>query len=222
MFFRSGFSTRRRTRGRRNRTRGAIATVGKVKRMIDRTVEKKFIVTPHTSVTGTLVNASPVLVLLNPLAQGTSDNTRIGDRVRCHKLQYSFIIYSGAGISQNICYELIRVKEPRGVAPTYTQIYNSATPSPDDHHNNVNVDWASRFESVKKGNINITSNYAAQTMAKRVSFNISLGDVVTDYSINTLGTIADMDKNAYYMLFWTDGATNASVYHAYYFYFMDM
>lgn len=214
---RLGFRTKRYGGAKRQRTFTA-----EVKKIIDKQVDKKFIVVAHSALTTTMTNGNPASTFLNPLVQGVTDNTRLGDRIKAKYLLYNFFIYGPAGASCEVAYALIRTKDPRGVAPSYTQIFNTATPAPDDNFNHSTVDWNNRFECLKRGTVHIQANYSTQVQTQMRRLKIDLKDAISDYSISNAGSVADVDKNAYYMLFYTDSGSNTTVYHAYQFYFVDM
>jgi len=203
-----------------------VATIQYVKRAIDRSIEDKFVYLNNALMGGAnLTNATPQVNLLNGLAQGTTDQTRTGDKVRFARLKLDLLVsapISATGNSTAYKFDIIRYKNPRGVAPTITNLYGVATPAAIDHFNDVSIDWKSRYECLASRSFVI--NYPAATVAQvqLLSFDINLNDVQTDYSLGNVGTIADIDKNALYLVAHQDTALSTSVYFAYYLWYQDM
>lgn len=221
----SGFRTKR-YGGQKRKMKNMLATVTKVRTMIDRTSEKKFLNlqfgTAQLSVTAG--SANPLLYILNPLLQGTSDNTRLGDRVRFSKLQLHVVLQAPASITdtRNVCIRIIQVKEPRGVIPTNLQLYNNATPSPFDHPNFVTIDFPARFKILATKYVHFNPQIGTQTPVINTNFTINLKDMLTDYSIGNAGTIADIDRNALYISVISEGASTMTVTIPYYLWYRDM
>lgn len=222
---RLGFRTRRHG-GTKRQTRKKLATIGYVKRAISADNEKKFIYVTNSLMGGAnLTNATPQLNLLNGLAQGTTDQTRLGDRVKFKRLLMNILAsapISATGNSTSYKFDIMRYKQPRGAAFTMTNLYGSATPATIDNFNEASTDWKSRFECLATRTFVI--NYPAATVAQiyLFSFEVNLDDAITDYSLGNAGTIADIDKNAYYLVAHQDTALATSVYYAYYLWYTEM
>jgi len=209
----------RKRRGTRNSSK---AIITKVKKMIAVQQEPKFIVTANTEISDVLTASVPYIGLLNPLVQGTTDNTRIGDRVRFTKLNLRLNLYGPAGLNNHIRVFVFKSKDPHGVAPTITNLFNTATPSNISHANFVSLDWTHRYQLMASRDCALTSSYSTQRAAHMCEINVSLGNAISDYSIGNAGTVADMDKNAYYLVLLSDSATATNVYQDSYMWFTDM
>lgn len=223
---RLGFRTKKHG-GVKRRAKKNSKLIKRVKAIVNATNEKKFLQVAFGSgnITNILGISNPVLYLLNGMTQGVTDNTRIGDRVRQHKLELNAFVSCTASTTQtyNLVCRIIRVKEPRGVAPTTLQIMNTATPNPLDLFNHVNVDWSSRFENIHEQVFTLTPQTATTNAGHVFRIYLPLGDLITDYSIGNAGTIADMDKNAIYLQVLSSDASNtSSLTVAYYLWYYDM
>lgn len=210
--------------GAKRKAKKQLATIAYVRKAINSTSEKKFIQSQNVSI-GPVVTATPVLQLLNGLQQGTTDNTRTGDRVRYTKLllhAYLVCPLQVSGTASHVKVDIIKVKNPRGVAPTVLQIYGSATPGAGDFFNHNTVDFSSRFQILDSKEYQFNLPSVGNAEGYLMKFDIDLNDMQTDYSIGNAGTIADIDANALYVLYHQDNSTSIAIYQSAYLYYMDM
>lgn len=216
LLHRMGVKTKRYGGAKKAATKGnrKLATVSTVKRMINRSTEIKFTYSAYQSISTNLLNTAPYFGLLNPLTQGDTDSNRTGDKVRFNYLTMT-LFHNLANTNINDItyrYSILRVKNPRGVAPTAsTLVVNGGTAQdPCEIWDEINYDFYSRYEilydsGVKVLHRNVTTNYTVSAE----QFGVSC-DFVTDYSLSNAGTIADIDQNAIYLYFRSgNGTANA-------------
>lgn len=208
--------------GKRYAKRKGVATKGYVRRVMENGKEKKFTYSNDTQFTTTLTNSVPSLTLLNGIARGNSDQQRIGDRVKLKDVRLQGRIYCGANNPAGVIkLELLRIKNPRGVAPTESALYNSATPQPTEIDNDINIDWKSRFERIGYKMIEIKANYSTQDVVIPFHFKHAC-EHVADYSLGNNGTIADIDTNAIYFNIISDVTNAVTVNASYKLHYEDM
>lgn len=221
----AGIPTRK-YNGRKRALNGKVATVNKVKHMIARINELKFQYAVVTTAT-TISNSAPYILLLNPCLRGTTDQTRIGDRVHNNKLDINMLFNPTATLGNGtptVRFLIIKYKNPRGVSPLAngSDVFDQTAPVPMSHFNDITTDWHSRFECVKdSGAMIIKTQFSGQLMQTHCHFKKTLKDI-TDYSISNAGTVADIDKNAYYLYVLTDTTVSCNLTYDYRFYYKDM
>lgn len=206
---------------KRSRKSSTKVILTKVKRMISSNAEKKFLVVSNSNITSVLTQAVPYLALINGMVQGTTDNTRIGDRVKNLKFNCRLNIYGPAGLQVQIRIFIFKVKDPKGSAPTVTQLFNTASPNNISHANFQTVDWTNRFSLVASRECKLVAQYSTQQGTSMCEMNVPINSI-TDYSIGNAGTVADIDKNAYYMCIVSDSANATNVYEDSYWWYSDM
>lgn len=214
---RLGYKTRR-YGGRNPKAGKKLATVATVKRLINVNKENKCTFSTQNTLTTLLNNGNQLLYLLNGLTQGDTDNTRDGDIVTWSRLRMRFLIYGTGSSVYHV--QVIRVKKPRGVAPTLTQMFGGTQPSPIDYPYYATQEFNQHYEIIYDKELPIHSNYSAQTMHTLCEVDIS-PDIKTDYSLGNAGTIADIDANALYLVVRTDNGANTTVNWSNLFFFKD-
>lgn len=100
-----------------------------VKRVAFSIAERKYIDTAISVTVGT----TPTVTVLNALAQGTSDSTRIGGKIAIHSIEAHLVVVSAAGTAQpatgDLCFTgLILDKDCKGAAPAVTAMYSGNFP----------------------------------------------------------------------------------------------
>lgn len=197
-----------------------------IKRVINRSLETKFIQVSYTALFSALTTTMSAPLLLNPLLRGNTDNSRIGDRVRAIKLHISYQFYSAA--TTNVCptfrLTVVRIKQPRGVAPLTngSDVYDTTNPAPLDMIN-YDLDWNKRYEFLHVERHTLKPAFAAQTLSHYGDIHVNLSDMIMDYSLGNAGTIADIDTNALYLYCQYDNsATAGSIYGSYHLTYKDM
>lgn len=109
-----------------------------VKRAISRNIEHKYIDVSYSTATTT----TPAFVLLNPLSQGTSSSTRIGERITMKSVQVKGWVSNGDALANRYVFMVVYDKQPNGALPASADIftgnaYNGALRDPN---------WARRFK----------------------------------------------------------------------------
>lgn len=185
-----------------------LAKVSDVKRMISIDKENKYLVTAATQISSILDSSNPVLYLLNGLTQGDTDSTRDGDTVTYKRMRMRLIIATSGSCVAHV--QVIRVKKPRGVAPTLSNMFGSSTPNPITYPSNSDQTFNQHYEIVYDSERSLTSNYSAQVV--QTLYDMDLGsDLKVDYSLGNAGTIADIDTNALYLVIRTDASNQGWV-----------
>lgn len=193
------------------------------KRMLSAVAEKKFTYLENTAIMASCYTSSPRSYLIVPPVQGTTDNTRIGDKIRLHNFKANLQIYTTGASNQadniTVRIELILVKNPHGSTPSNTDVYNSSTPLPQTLHNDITRNFSSRFKTLWSRSWTFQPQYyytsdghtitRQQSLAKLIHINVPLHEIVMDCSLGNAGTIADIDTNALYFFMHTD-ASNAN------------
>jgi len=189
-----------------------LTTKSEVKRLISMQSEKKFAFATGTG--SNVTSAVPLLLFMGSLVQGDTDQARTGDRVRFKRLQLNFRLLQTPSVNEfNFWVEVIRVKNPRGVAPTIAQIYGSATPDPTAFHNNTGIEWSSRFQSIYRQHFHVSPYLAGTVVCTRNVMIDETFDHLADLSLGNAGTIADYDTGAFYACIYTDNGNFAPLYN---------
>lgn len=212
-------------RGKR-RSRGAsMRGMGKrVKRLEDTAEETKHIIFSDSGITGSnaayaggaLISGTAVQLHINPLSRGTTVQSRVGDKAvftRIHfKVQANFstnivsvctvfwILYKVKNGNAGVVTANNFLLAKYGVAPamrTLPDINNQNNP-------NLNILARGQWTNIAPTDASIEEHV----------FNIDYRKAVhTEYRLGNAGTVADINKNALYLLLWTDtGATGITVY----------
>lgn len=218
---RLGFRTKRYGGKKRfaKRTQG-LATKDYVKKQMSRNNEMHHIIT-NTTLTSTLASASYYSTLLNGLVQGDTDNNRTSDRVKFHNFSGKLSFHVPAGVQGNYRITIVRYKQPRGTSATLADIF-SASPSVFHQYNDNNIDFNTRYDIIRDFTVEVQTAYASQTMSKLVDISFNANELISDYSLSNIGSIADIDKNAYFLMLQSDISTNTTVNISSTFNFKDM
>lgn len=152
------------------------------------------------------LNSTGDIIFLHPLSQGTSDITRVGRKYTIKSINISGQIAAvSAGVARIM---LVKVVDPKGVDPTWAQLLTStSTWALRNRANLTNLkvlyDRKIRFSGI--------SNDKDQKQLFRIYK--KLNDVVVCNTGNA-GTIADVEKTAYYLMCFadvSDGATEMTM-----------
>lgn len=157
-----------------------------------------------------------VLTLLNGLAQGTTDVTRVGDDVRFKNL-YLRGAWSHNGSGNDVQFGRIiifRDNQTNGSAPSASDVLQTAA----DPFSPRNLDYSRRFKILYDQNVTLT-NAGKEGIIIRKFFDFNKNKIgthtgakgyqhKTDYGLSNLGTVADISTGSYYVLTMADTATN--------------
>lgn len=168
----------------------------------------------YVDVTGTPTQATASLTLLNPLSQGTTAETRIGDQVKFKSLDMRIATSNGNAETIWMRYMIIKDNAPNGAVPTEADIL-ADTGGPVQSFRNL--DYGKRFvvyaDKVLSYSAHNLANSASQPSF--INFHIDLerpkrrGDNnITEYGLGNAGTIADISKGAYYLLCTSSAVSN--------------
>jgi len=162
-----------------------------------------------------LTTAAPLVATLNPLAQGTSNVTRVGSKVRLGRLDLRLFFQTGLGVLANslqVRVVVVRDAAAEGVITTTGEVFTNATPGVRAPQNMVTVN-PSRYQImhdwVSNRNDWVPANFLAATDPVQDCLHMvrmPLG-FVTDYSRGNAGTVADIDTNALTVFIVTDNTT---------------
>jgi len=205
--------------GRKRALKPQLATRMDVKRMINQNKETKFAQQNQVTLSSTHTASVPIITLLNGLSQGDTDANRDGDIVLWTNLKIRMLFNTSGSAMYKV--QIIRQKKARGAAPTLLEMFGSATPSPINYPQMTSQDFYTHFEILYNRELNITSNYSAQTVHTLCEIDLA-PDMRTDYSLGNAGTAADIDTNALYLVIRTDNATAATIYYTNVFKFKDI
>lgn len=170
--------------------------------------EKKFV-----EVTGSAVqlqtNTTGTLVLLNGLTQGTNLTDRVGNSIKMSSIMLEgFLALNSVALYDYVNVSLVLDRQPNGVQPAYTQIYDIGTgPASLGQRSKFTVD---RFKVLKSWDIPLSQN-GEQMKKFHCYLKLPSGtDSHTKYNNANFGTIADISTNAVYLVFAGNATSNFS------------
>lgn len=164
--------------------------------------ESKYLDTAGTS---SPTSSTPTIICLNNLAQGTTDNNRIGNSILAQSvdIRLTFQYNVTAGFN-NIRYMIIVDKMQAGTPLTLAQLLENTTyfMSP------LNKDNSDRFVVVKDKIVNVSDvkdKFTETKIFKRLNFHIRFSGPTT----------ADVGPNSVYLVAFTNSTVNAPVMNYY-------
>lgn len=223
----------------------AITNLSNRIKKIDKSIELKMLQSyqssynnPNTLLTTTWTYLNPVQYLLNPSILGTTNVTRLGDKIRMTSLHVSGQIYQtdgGTVLGINIPIRIIVFihKKPRGTSAILTQsgttagntalFYNVGGGAPTTYQQydtgvNINMydSYKILFDKVYKLKTEVGA-YVPSTdndisVNPYINFNIRKKlNYITDYSRSNSGSVLDIEANALYIAFITDTNSGLSL-----------
>ncbi|EJW72196.1 hypothetical protein WUBG_16896 [Wuchereria bancrofti] len=161
--------------------------------------ETKFV---DTGFTYTAQTATPTFTLMNPLVQGTTNGTRIGNKVQCRGLEVRAAVGLPAAPDNNTTMRVGIVVDfqSNGVVPTVGEIWNNGAAAPNVFASR-NLNYIERFKILKD---NLVSLSLAGPGVQNLIWHLP-ADVVTKYIGNT-GGVADIETGAIYFYSFSDEA----------------
>lgn len=199
-------------------TKAIVHLQKKVKSMIN--LEPKYNITEVSNTN--LTNGTPVITLLNGMAQGDTNVTRDGNRVRWNSLELRLIIAAGVSLSEPhpVRLVLVRKKKPVGATISLTNLFGDATPDFLDSYNVASISFKDTYKVYWDKTFliypQIFDNSATGTTTESLAGGPSeicmtkrtkLGGFVTDYGLGTAGNVADIDTNGLFLVQFTDNGT---------------
>lgn len=171
-----------------------------------------------TVATTAVTSGAPFIQLLNGIAEGADETTRIGDLLRIVGLEMNIHFFNNNATiltPSAVRVLLVQEKTALGSAVAMAQLFNSATPSPWDVRNVTTRD-NSRYiihhdqtfslgpSVVATANATPPINYSG-AIPNELQLNIDKKlNFVTDYSRGNSGTITDIDTNSLYLVILSD------------------
>lgn len=146
------------------------------------------------------------LVQMNIMAQGTTNTTRVGNKVQCRGIEVrgSVGLPTSPDNAVNVRVGLVVDFQANGVVPTVGEIWNNLAPAPNVFaHRNLN--YIERFKVLKDELIGLSADGPGiQPFVWHIP-----ADFVTKY-IGNAGTIADIETGALYFYSYSDETTAAT------------
>jgi hypothetical protein len=182
-------------------------------------VNPKWINPAFGTLTNTITNTVPYVFSVNAVAQGTSENTRIGAKIRMKSFESNLIIQSTATAQQDsiMTYRIMVIRESTclgsNLAPS--QIFLDTNPVPASMRDHTNRD-ASRYHFLYDSGVRtlgclqsaLASPFANFALpcehALHIKFNC---DILSDMSRANNGNVGDIDTNNVSFLFLSDNTT---------------
>lgn len=168
--------------------------------------EQKF---RDTISTDAIISTTETVVLLNGLVLGTTDETRVGTKIRVTKVELNgFIQLSGvAGGGLDVGkISLFVHKQVNGATTAFSVLGTSATPAPYNDNGNAvclkNGNNADDYYIIKDWDYSLDSNAgvsgAWQFDTLRIKCEVPINRVVV-FNNGNAGTVADIISNAFYL-----------------------
>lgn len=183
---------------------GLTKRVKKVERKVNhitRTIEDKVITYGLTTLTG-IQQTVPYTQLLNPLAQGTTDSTRLGKEVtyKMIDLRIYLGIATNAFRAQSV-FRVILVKErpSLGGSLSLNSLLGTNTPQSISVYNFDNRDWKSRFTVYYDQVHRVDGIVFSKSLRIKKKLNFT-----TNYARGNAGDVTDIDSNSLWLVILTD------------------
>jgi len=166
--------------------------------------------------TNALINATPLIQLLNGCVRGMTVQTRIGDICKVSKIHLKMRTTYGTAIDGDVIIKwiLFAEKNSQGFARTASNFsstyFGDGTPQTNaiPNHNNKDV---SLFRILKKGTQYMRASMATVIEIRDWSiFYAPKTPLRVNYTLGNAGTIADIDGNAIYLYMYTDNTTGGA------------
>lgn len=212
--------TRRGRRAGRTAKRGRTGLTNRVRALENSKEEAKHIIYSDDAVPAATVltnsfnvrAAAPFIGLLNPLSRGTTVQQRIGDKVMWTSLNLNLHIYANGNITDEtwVRWRLVKHIQPLGTAlsaSSYLAInFGVSAPGlPFMMRNINNQDPKDRFATLKSGIIKFTNVSNSGQEVKMIPIRYRK-PIETSYHLGNNGTIADIARNALYLIVWTNSS----------------
>jgi len=210
---------RARTRGRRGRRRSRGARRGamakRVTKLEDTAEETKHIIFSDQGIVGSnamfagaaLQYGAPLQVYLNPLTRGTTVQNRIGDKAVITRIRIKLNFYFSSAVSDQcmIWWAIYKVKSGAAGSTTAANFLigkYGVQPGP-----NTLPDINNRYQPVlpiiARGAYKHVAPVDATTEFQVINVNC-FKKVYSEYRLGNAGTVSDMNKDALYLVVWTD------------------
>lgn len=159
---------------------------------------------------------NPVLNFMAPCARGTNVQGRLADYIYISKVSLSCLTVFGTGISGDVIVKwmLFMWKQPRGATLTASAFnldyFGTATPASNSIPNINNKDVRAKYRILKTGQFQLKETVAGVIEYHKHHINwYTKKPIRCGYTLGTAGTIADVDTNALYLMYYTDSTVSA-------------
>jgi hypothetical protein len=168
----------------------------------------------------TVVFATPFVVCLNPMLEGSDETARVGDIIRWKELCLGLELFSNTNLLLPALMRVMVIAESTALGSVLSpaQYFTSATPSPIDQRN-VTTRNVKRFKTLYDSGPIVICGYTTNTAtlswggtpdwARNIKIPL---DLITDYSRGNAGTVADVETNAISLICFTDSTNAAGTY----------
>jgi len=154
-----------------------------------------------TVLSSAAVSTTPVISLLNGMAQGTTASTRIGRRIAMKSIEFKFRVLSDTTTTATVTrFAIVLDKQANAAAPAFTDIYDSADPGALRNISNKARFWV-LWDSGLSPLIGNTATAGQQTDSSlKVFENYKRINIPVQYNAGTAGTVGDIQTNALYFV----------------------
>lgn len=147
------------------------------------------------------MNDTVPVILLNQIAQGVSDNARIGKRCQLKSIQLRGNVTASQtpGVTYNRgAYAIVYDRRPTNALPSVTDIFKDRTPNSPNNDNN-----STRFRILKRVQVNIHGNFNDDdndNLLTDHSFFLPLKGLPMIFKSAGTGAIGDLEVGALYLV----------------------
>lgn len=169
-------------------------------------IEQKYINVDMSA--GTIDSGTPYNVLMNGLAQGTNNQSRIGNKITIKQIELNMMLKTGSSSTTcSIKCQVVYDKQPNGAVFNIGDLLNTVggVYAPWATRNSIN---GQRFVVLKSFYVTLNLNAAGVPVEKLLRKYIKC-NIPTQYGGNA-GTIADITTGSLYLLFTSDQASTSS------------
>jgi len=156
-----------------------------------------------TSLAGQSFSTTPVLLLLNGMAQGTTASTRIGRRICVKSIQWMFDTESSsASVWNGYRFMIVLDKQANAATPAFTDIYDVAQPTTFRNVSNM-PRFQVLYDSKEVLSVGPTTTTGSDQQTESI---VSKQDgylkvnIPVQFNAGVAGTIADIQTNALYFV----------------------
>lgn len=211
---------------RRNRTGGRFGARSGVRRLakrvagLERTKEEThYRVYSDQSVTGSTAFAAghnlrrnnPFVFHINGAERGVEVQKRLGDRTVWTKIRARITFYAGTGLADEtwVKWRLVQVFRPDGSLPTagqyFTTVFGDNEPATLGYLPNINNnDQLVRYKTLKQGTYIMRDLVSTQVQERVIDIDWYSKGIHTSHKLGNTGDITDIDKNAIFLIMWTN------------------
>lgn len=152
------------------------------------------------------IDSTTSVVLINGCTRGPDSVSRLGRQIRMRKIEMRYQGYATAGTGTDQIHRIVVVydKQANGVAAAYSDVFGGST----SVHYPISMSTASRFEILYDYRVAVNAagepgtNYATQFCERM--------DHMVTFNSGSLGTIADINTGALYVMLSGTNAAGAS------------